>query len=118
MDFYKRVEKVCEYIPYGKVVTYGQIALLCGKPGNARQVGYALNRRVTGENIPAHRVVNAKGHLSGAKAFATGHTQRMLLEAEGVEVSEEQRVDLKKYGWRNTLAEAEELRAYFTYYGI
>ena len=113
MDFYKRVEKVCEYIPYGKAATYGQIALLCGKPGNARQVGYALNRRVTGEHIPAHRVVNAQGYLSGAQAFAAHDTQRLLLEAEGVEVSDEQRVDLKKYGWHNTLAEAEELRAWF-----
>lgn len=44
MDFYQRVGIVCRAIPAGKVATYGQIALLCGKPRNARQVGYALNR--------------------------------------------------------------------------
>ena len=60
-DFYKRAAIVCRAIPYGKVATYGQIALLCGRPKNARQVGYALNRNRLGDDIPAHRVVNARG---------------------------------------------------------
>lgn len=47
-DFYKRAAIVCRAIPYGKTATYGQIALLCGKPENARQVGYALNRKKDG----------------------------------------------------------------------
>lgn len=68
-DFYKRAAIVCRGIPYGKAATYGQIALLCGKPKNARQVGYALNRGLLGLDIPAHRVVNARGILSGAAAF-------------------------------------------------
>ena len=59
MDFYERVRFVMNHIPYGKAATYGQIALLCGKPGNSRQVGYALNRRLGGADLPAHRVVNA-----------------------------------------------------------
>ena len=70
MSFYDRVyEAVCR-IPKGKVATYGQIAMLCGRPRNARQVGYALNRGRLGVGIPAHRVVNAKGYLTGAAAFA------------------------------------------------
>lgn len=48
-DFYKRAAIVCRAIPYGKAATYGQIALLCGKPENARQVGYALNRNRLGD---------------------------------------------------------------------
>lgn len=69
-----------------KTATYGQIALLCGKPENARQVGYALNRGRLGEGIPAHRVVNARGILSGAAAFETADMQKRLLEKEGVMV--------------------------------
>ena len=65
MDFYKRVGITVRAVPEGKVATYGQIALLCGKPKNARQVGYALNRGLAGE-VPAHRVVNSQGYLTGA----------------------------------------------------
>lgn len=116
MDFYKRMERVCERIPVGKAATYGQIAMLCGKPGNARQVGYALRQGRAGEYVPAHRIVNAKGILSGAEAFETSETQKRLLEAEGVAVQktdEGWRVNLKKYGWANTMDEAEELYRIF-----
>ena len=112
MDFYKRMEYVCARIPYGKVATYGQIALLCGKPKNARQVGYALSHGAAGRDVPAHRIVNAKGILSGAAAFETPGLQKALLEAEGVPVKWTEagwKVDLGKYGWKNTMAEAEEL---------
>ena len=51
MDFYKRMRLVCAAIPYGKAASYGQIALLCGKPKNARQVGYALKRGLAGEDM-------------------------------------------------------------------
>ena len=70
-DFYRRAAIVCRRIPYGKTATYGQIALLCGKPRNARQVGYALNWGRLGDGIPAHRAVNSRGILSGAAAFET-----------------------------------------------
>ena len=71
MDIYRRIGLVCSRIPRGRVATYGQIALLCGKPGNSRQVGYALKKGLAGENVPAHRVVNAAGILSGAAHFAS-----------------------------------------------
>ena len=108
-DFYKRATIVCRAIPYGKAVTYGQIALLCGRPKNARQVGYALNRNRLGDAIPAHRVVNARGILSGAAAFETADMQKMLLENEGVKVRftpDGWQVDLKKDGWHNTMEDA------------
>lgn len=108
-DFYKRAAIVCRAIPYGKAATYGQIAMLCGRPRNARQVGYALNRGRMGENIPAHRVVNSRGILSGAEAFETPDLQKRLLESEGVKVEYTEdgwKVDLKRDGWNNTIEEA------------
>lgn len=112
MDFYRRVGIVCNAIPEGKAATYGQIALLCGKPKNARQVGYALNSEKAGD-VPAHRVVNSQGYLSGAGAFEHLDLQRRLLEDEGVEVLEGNLVDLRRHGWKNTLEEALELKAEF-----
>ena len=116
MDFYDRMKIVCNRIPAGTVATYGQIALLCGKPKNARQVGYGLRFQLAGTDIPAHRVVNAKGELSGAGHFETWDLQKLLLGEEGVEAvwnGTVWTVDLKKYGWKNTLEEAEELAALF-----
>lgn len=116
MDFYERAKLVCEQIPSGKVATYGQIALLCGKPRNARQVGYALNKKRLGQDVPAHRVINAKGILSGAAAFATYELQKALLIHEGVEVQwteEDWKVDLRKYGWKPTLEETEKFQEEF-----
>ena len=121
MDFYKRARIVCLAIPYGKAATYGQIALLCGKPKNARQVGYALNRERLGEGIPAHRLVNARGILTGAAAFETEDTQRRLMEAEGIEVhwtEDGWQADLNRFGWKNTMAEALRFREIFEEQGI
>ena len=120
-DFYRRAALVCRSIPYGKAATYGQIALLCGKPKNARQVGYALNSGRLGEGIPAHRIVNARGILSGAASFETADMQRMLLEAEGIRVEDTKdgwRVDLRRDGWHNTMDEALRLREQFEKLGI
>lgn len=113
MDFYKRVAIVCERIPYGKVATYGQIALLCGKPRNARQVGYALRTGQAGAQAPAHRIVNHQGELSGAGAFEQPDTQRKNLEAEGIVLEEDQRVNLRKYHWKHTMTDAVSLYELF-----
>lgn len=118
MDFYKRMEKVCHMIPYGKAATYGQIALLCGRPRNARQVGYALSHKNLDGQIPAWRIVNSSGFLSGAASFEYPETQRLLLMGEGVEVSPENRVDLKRYGWKSTFEDAMELCGIFEREGI
>ncbi len=121
MDFYKRARIVCLAIPYGKVATYGQIALLCGKPKNARQVGYALNRGRLGEGIPAHRVVNARGILSGAAAFETEDMQRRLMAAEGIQAewtADGWQVDMNMSGWKNTMEEALEFLEIFEVQGI
>lgn len=116
MNFYKRMELVCNSIPAGHVATYGQIAMLCGKPKNARQAGYGLKCGLAGKDIPAHRVVNAKGMLVGAAYFDTPDLQKRLLEAEGVSVKRADngwQVDLKRFGWKNTLADAMRLQEIF-----
>lgn len=120
MDFYRRMALVCANIPYGRVATYGQIALLCGKPKNSRQVGYAL-RSGRADDVPAHRIVNSRGILSGARQFETPDTQKNLLEAEGVLVErtdEGWRVDLKNYMWETSVDDEEELHVIFVEMGI
>lgn len=116
MDFYKRLGIVCRAVPEGKVITYGQAALLCGYPKNARQVGYGLKKELAGD-VPAYKVVNSQGVLSGAASFEHPGLQRILLE-EGIEVSMDNKVDLKKYGWKNSLEDAEFFRETFRRKGI
>lgn len=105
MNFYEKMSIVCRRIPEGKVATYGQIALLCGKPKNSRQVGYGLRENLAGNDIPAHRIVNSKGELSGAAHFEYPDLQKMLLQEEGVEVTRDGstwKVNLKEYKWEHT----------------
>ena len=118
VSMYERIGIVCGEIPEGRVATYGQIALLCKKPGNSRQVGYALKYGLAGEKgrAAAHRVVNSRGILSGAASFETFDRQKILLEQEGVEVAwtvKGWQVDLKRFGGKNTLEEAFALEERF-----
>lgn len=109
MTFYEKMRIVCLAIPQGRVVTYGQIAMLCGKPRNARQVGHGLRENLAGSDVPAFRVVNGKGELSGAIHFHIPGLQKTLLEEDGIEViwnGHNWCVDLKKYGWMNTVEDA------------
>ena len=94
------------------MATYGQLALLAGRPQCPRQVGYLLGHVFSGE-LPAHRVVNRQGFLSGARSFPTPDAQRRLLEAEGVEVGPGERVDLERWGWHTTPEEAAALERAF-----
>jgi methylated-DNA-protein-cysteine methyltransferase related protein len=99
-DFRDKVFALIKRIPEGKVMTYGQVALLIGSPGAARQVGMAL--RGLGDDldndIPWQRVINAQGGISTYKV-GTGELQKALLESEGVVVNTEGKMDLKKYQW-------------------
>ena len=109
MTFYDKMRIVCLGIPEGKVATYGQIAMLCGKPRNARQVGYGLRENLAGSDVPAFRVVNGKGELSGAIHFPIPGLQKTLLEEDGVTVfwnGSKWCVDLKKDGWMTTAEDA------------
>lgn len=92
---YEQVRK----IPRGKVATYGQIAMLAGNPRWSRVVGYALHANPDPDGIPCYRVVDRMGRLSEAFVFGGVNKQKELLQADGVEVSEDNRVDLEKYLW-------------------
>lgn len=113
MTFYEKMRLVCLRIPRGKVATYGQIAMLCGKPRNSRQVGYGLRENLAGEGIPAFRVVNGRGELSGAQHFVISDLQRTLLAEDGVPTYWNGHcwcVDLKKYGWETSQATRRPLK--------
>ncbi len=88
--FYEQVYEVVEQIPYGEVVSYGQIARMLGRPRAARQVGWAMHQ--CPEHLPWHRVVMSDGSITGG-AFAEERKTR--LEAEGVKFREDGRVEMK-----------------------
>src|SRR5581483_2075232 len=97
--------RVC---PAGRVTTYGWLAKAVGYPRGARMVGWIMNE--TPEGVPAQRVINSKGELSGSWAFGQRGRMRSLLEAEGIVFSPDERVDLKRYGWDPSRDLSEEER--------
>ena len=92
MNFFEQVYKIVKSIPYGSVMSYGDIAELLGNRRMARQVGWALHVNPDPEHIPCYRVVNRFGEVSSAFAFGGGKVQRELLEREGVIFDEKGRV--------------------------
>jgi methylated-DNA-protein-cysteine methyltransferase-like protein len=94
------VYRVVRRIPSGRVSTYGRVAALAGMPGAARQVGYALHALTAQDDVPWHRVINARGEISRRAEREVEDLQRALLSAEGIEFDERERVDLEVYGWR------------------
>jgi methylated-DNA-protein-cysteine methyltransferase-like protein len=88
--FFYKVHEVAKLIPFGKVTSYGAIAKYLGASGSARMVGWAMNASHKDPSVPAHRVVNRVGLLSGKHHFEGTNLMQQLLESEGVEV-----VDLK-----------------------
>ena len=83
--------------PPGRVTTYGWIAKAVGYPRGARMIGWLMNESSPG--VPAQRVINSKGELSGSWAFGSPERMRLLLESEGISFTDDGRVDLKRYGW-------------------
>ncbi len=96
-DFFYKVYEIVKEIPYGKVTTYGHIAEVCGIKSAARTVGWALNG--CGPDIPAHRVVNRFGALTGKVHFGDPNLMEDLLHSEGVEFDEKGCVRLDKHLW-------------------
>ncbi|HET8841203.1 MAG TPA: MGMT family protein, partial [Ktedonobacteraceae bacterium] len=92
-----RVFALVRACPSGKVTTYGWLAKCAGYPRGARMVGWIMNE--AHGDIPAQRVINSKGELSGSWAFGSPDRMRQLLEDEGIVFDDEGRVDLKRYGW-------------------
>lgn len=101
MNTFEKIYEVVKQIPSGRVATYGQVATLAGNPRWSRVVGYALHVNPNPDEIPCFRVVNRFGETSGAFAFGGSDEQRRLLELDGVEFTEDGRVDLEKFGWNS-----------------
>jgi methylated-DNA-protein-cysteine methyltransferase-like protein len=99
---YQAIWEMVRQIPRGKVATYGDIARLSSLVGQARQVGYALHALPSNSGVPWHRVINSRGKISLPKANGHYRVQKRLLEKEGV-VFEMGRVDLKDFGWLQSL---------------
>lgn len=105
-----RVFALVRACPPGRVTTYGWLAKTVGYPRGARMIGWIMNE--SPEGVPAQRVINSKGELSGSWAFGSPGRMRQLLEAEGIVFSADGRVDLKRYGWDPTRdLSPEELQA-------
>jgi len=98
-DFFQRVYEVVKQIPYGKITTYGAIAKKIGAPKSARMVGYALNASAMQEDVPAHRVVNRKGLLTGKHHFQGTNLMQQLLENEGVKIKENTVQNFNDHFW-------------------
>lgn len=98
-NFFERVYDVARQIPFGKVTSYGAIAKVLGSVGSARMVGWAMNALNGRDDVPAHRVVNRNGLLTGKHHFDGTNLMQQLLESEGVVVKEHKVVDLEKYFW-------------------
>ncbi|MEM6360910.1 MAG: MGMT family protein [Bacteroidota bacterium] len=98
-SFFQNVFDVAKLIPTGRVTSYGAIANYLGAKGSSRMVGWAMNASIPEQDIPAHRVVNRIGVLTGKHHFATPTLMQELLETEGVEVKNDKVVNFKELFW-------------------
>lgn len=98
-NFFTKVYAVARQIPYGRVTSYGAIAKFLGAAGSARMVGWAMNACHNFDDVPAHRVVNRVGLLSGKHHFPGTNLMQQLLENEGIEVKNNQIVNFDKCFW-------------------
>lgn len=102
VSFFERVYQLVKQIPFGKVVTYGQIAAKLGNSKAARAVGNALHVNPY-KNVPCHRVVNREGKLASGYAFGGSREQKRKLMAEGVKFKDERHVNLGKCLWQKLI---------------
>jgi len=98
-NFFEKVYTIARQIPYGKVTSYGAIAKALGTARSARMVGWAMNAAHNLDNVPAHRVVNRKGLLTGKHHFDGTNLMQQLLESEGIVVVNNQIIDFEKHFW-------------------
>lgn len=97
-SFFEKVYQVARRIPYGRVTSYGAIANYLATSGSARMVGWAMNS--CPEDVPAHRVVNRIGLLSGKHHFGGTNLMQQLLENEGIRVADNRVQDFEKVFWQ------------------
>jgi len=98
-NFFDKVYDVAAQVPYGRVTSYGAIAKFLGAARSARMVGWAMNASHNRDDVPAHRVVNRVGLLTGKHHFDGTNLMQQLLESEGVIVKENKIVDFAKLFW-------------------
>jgi len=99
-DFFSKVYEVVKLIPPGRVTSYGAIANYLGTTGSARMVGWAMNAsHYHTDFIPAHRVVNRNGLLTGKHHFDTPNVMKELLENEGLKFNDDQIINFEKHFW-------------------
>jgi methylated-DNA-protein-cysteine methyltransferase related protein len=99
-DFFSKVYEVTTCIPYGRITSYGAIARYLGSGRSARMVGWALNASHSNrEFIPAHRVVNHNGLLTGKHHFGNSTTMEQLLENEGIIIENDRIINFKEKFW-------------------
>ncbi len=98
-NFFERVYAVARQIPEGRVTTYGAIAKAIGAARSARMVGYAMNASHFDDTVPAHRVVNRVGLLSGKHHFDGTNLMQQLLESEGIEVKDNKVQNFQELLW-------------------
>lgn len=97
--FFDKVFEVVKKIPSGRVTSYGAIAKYLGSGGSARMVGWAMNNASRLEDVPAHRVVNRNGLLTGKHHFPGTFAMQRMLEEEGIKVEEDQILDFRSVFW-------------------
>ncbi|MFQ3352071.1 MAG: methylated-DNA-protein-cysteine methyltransferase-like protein [Candidatus Marivariicella framensis] len=102
-NFFEDVYKIVKKIPFGRVTSYGSIAKYIGSPQSARMVGWAMNASHKIQDIPAHRVVNKAGLLSGKHHFEGTNLMQQLLESEGIEINKNQIVDFSSVFWNPSI---------------
>lgn len=98
LNFFTKVYAVARQIPHGRVTSYGAIANYLGAGRSARMVGYAMNGSM-GKDVPAHRVVNRNGLLTGKHHFDGSNLMQQLLESEGIKVKDNQIIEFEKVFW-------------------
>jgi methylated-DNA-protein-cysteine methyltransferase-like protein len=99
MQNFDEVYQVVRLIPHGRATSYGAIANYLGSKGGARLVGWAMNAAHTKDDVPAHRVVNRNGVLTGKNFFETPDKMQQLLESEGITIEKDQIRDFDKVFW-------------------
>lgn len=98
-DFYERVYQVVAQIPYGQVTSYGAVARFLGAAKSSRMVGYALKASIGKGQIPAHRVLNRHGLLTGKHYFGGSTVMEDLLRSEGLQVKKDQVKNFEQHFW-------------------
>lgn len=98
-NFFEKVYQVARLVPEGRVTSYGAIAKYLGAARSARMVGWAMNASHTMHDIPAHRVVNKAGILTGKHHFDGTNLMQQLLESEGITIKNNQIQNLEKHFW-------------------